>query len=124
VLPAHAQASLPVFDIIRSSEAIVFVPQEESYVITPTVYIDPPASGVLMGAAYEVEEFAANAPQVFGPPTALPNVATTAGAAPFQSFNPGFNWLNVRVTYKFINPDNCNVTCEKVVVILRPPEVD
>jgi hypothetical protein len=122
VLPAHAQASVVTYDIIRSAESIVFIPQNESDQATLTVYIDPPDSGIAMRATYEIEEEvpSLSQPAAYGPPVALPDVSTTSGAATFAPFDLGFWWLNLRVTYEFVNADACGTTCERVVTVARP----
>jgi hypothetical protein len=121
VLPAHAQASVAAYNIIRTSTELVQT--STSLELRMAVFIDPPDSGIAMRASYEIDLGPYPVPgaaQAYEPPITLPEVITTDGAATFKNVYLGSYLESVLVTYEFVDPDVCDTTCQRIdVVVIR-----
>ena len=119
VLPAHAQASVAAYNIIRTATELVQM--TVAYELRMTVFIDPPGSGIAMRASYELELGPYPGPgaaQSYDPPITLPDVVTIDGAATFKNVYLGSYLKSVRTTYEFVDPDVCDKTCQRIVVVV------
>jgi hypothetical protein len=125
VLPAHAQASVVSYTILRSTEVIV-ENQQEDFTATLTVTIDPPASGIAMRATYWVDEDMPQLPDkegkpsVYGDPVVLPAVNTVNGVATFAPVTLEWGWYKFKVKYEFVVPSLCTTGCTREVEKIFP----